>query len=87
MQEFNKIMAKLEKSRGGARYARQMVFDANLIDLGFQGQKFTWINRRYMGVLVKERIDRGFSLNLWLTTFLCTQIELVLAAHCYYLGY
>lgn len=69
------------KSRGRSRSLTQMkefmkmAFNANLIDLGCYGQNFTWSNRRFTEVLIKERINRGFGSNLWLSTFPDSHIE------------
>uniref|UniRef100_A0A803NNF9 CCHC-type domain-containing protein n=1 Tax=Cannabis sativa TaxID=3483 RepID=A0A803NNF9_CANSA len=38
---------------------RQIVDVCNLVPLAFSGDKFTWTNRNFQGVLVKERLDRG----------------------------
>ena len=32
----------------------------NMVDMGFNGLKFTWTNRREISSLIQERIDRFF---------------------------
>ena len=32
----------------------------NMVDMGFNGSKFTWTNRREISSLIQERIDRFF---------------------------
>ena len=32
----------------------------NMVDMGFNGPKFTWTNRREISSLIQERIDRFF---------------------------
>ena len=32
----------------------------NMVDMGFNGPKFTWTNRKEISSLIQERIDRFF---------------------------
>ncbi|PQM37351.1 hypothetical protein Pyn_26544 [Prunus yedoensis var. nudiflora] len=36
-----------------------------LLDMGFQGQAYTWKGRRAEGVLIQERLDRGLINSTW----------------------
>uniref|UniRef100_A0A803Q7D4 Reverse transcriptase zinc-binding domain-containing protein n=1 Tax=Cannabis sativa TaxID=3483 RepID=A0A803Q7D4_CANSA len=48
---------------------RQTVDVCNLTPLAFSGDKFTWTNRNFNGLLVKERLDRGFINQKWKELF------------------
>ena len=48
-------------------------FQLNLIDLNFQGQKFTWISKRESGV-IKERIERALVNLRWMEEYPRTQV-------------
>ncbi|CAL1354280.1 unnamed protein product [Linum trigynum] len=68
--DFNSILHASEKE-GGARFDasrvrdfHDCVQDSGLMDLGFTGPSFTWFRNG-----VKERLDRGFTNQLWATTF------------------
>lgn len=43
-----------------ARVLVETIQDCRLIDMGFQGPKFTWTNGRKGRGNIKERIDRGW---------------------------
>lgn len=61
--DFNEIVAQGEKIGGAFRNEAQMecfwttLGDCNLGDLGFQGSKYTWSNKRDSVAFVKERLD------------------------------
>ena len=50
-----------------------MIEECRLIDLKYQGQKFTWINKRENG-LIKKRIDRALVNLVWLEKYPRTQV-------------
>lgn len=73
--DFNQVLDDSEK-RGGkpiaqyrARPFREMVNGCALIDIGFEGLRFTWSNMRRGSALVEESIDRYFCNQLWLNRF------------------
>lgn len=39
------------------------------IDLGFNGRKFTWENKREGIARIKERIDRAVACHLWMERY------------------
>ena len=43
--------------------------DCHLIDLGFQGYKFTWNNKRLGAANTRERLDRAVANKEWLDMF------------------
>ena len=43
--------------------------EVSIVEVGFTGNPFTWNNRRFNGVLVKERIDRVIVNLNWLHKF------------------
>ncbi|KAF4366593.1 hypothetical protein F8388_004257 [Cannabis sativa] len=51
------------RSGGGSK--RKMDVKCSLADLGFEGQCFTWINKRNGGAQVQERLDRYFCNQRW----------------------
>jgi hypothetical protein len=72
--DFNDILSSHEKLSSTPANSRRMnVFhnclDAcNLLDLGFNGPRFTWTNKRDRG-LVMERLDQFFCNPSWQTMF------------------
>ncbi|KAL5779912.1 hypothetical protein ACOSQ2_010649 [Xanthoceras sorbifolium] len=73
--DFNEILRDEEKSGGKGRSSRLMsqfknvIDDCNLLDLGFNGHPFTWVNRQGGDKLVKERIDRLLYCLKWRALF------------------
>ncbi|BFG35168.1 hypothetical protein CerSpe_214420 [Prunus speciosa] len=63
--DFNEIIWEFEKKGGRAfnpksrRYLQDFKNQKYLMDMGFQGQAYTWRGRRAEGVLIQERLDRG----------------------------
>lgn len=53
-------------SRGGLQ---KMVDEYGLIDMGFQGNAFTWNNRRSGMANIQERLDRDFANASWKLQF------------------
>ncbi|KAG6663057.1 hypothetical protein CIPAW_03G284300 [Carya illinoinensis] len=40
-----------------------------LADLGYSGPKFTWTNKRYGLMHIRERLDKGIANPMWTTLF------------------
>ncbi|XP_016172792.1 uncharacterized protein LOC107615206 [Arachis ipaensis] len=65
--DFNAISAYHEKEGGRMKSAssievfNKFISDGELVDLGYEGRKFTWSNRRYGDNLIMERLDRCLS--------------------------
>lgn len=49
--------------------------DCNLIDMGFNGNSFTWCNRWPNGRMVFERLDRVFCNSAWFSLFPNSKID------------
>ncbi|TXG57064.1 hypothetical protein EZV62_018377 [Acer yangbiense] len=73
--DFNEILRVKEKSGGsnksilGICQFREVIDDCNLVDLGFEGPKMTWNNRRDGDNNVQERIDRMLADTAWIDLF------------------
>ncbi|KAF4347816.1 hypothetical protein G4B88_012929 [Cannabis sativa] len=69
--DFNEILSINEKKGGSDRSMSAMTEFQNaldrcsLADLGFEGQCFTWLNKRQGGAHVQERLDRYFCNQRW----------------------
>lgn len=48
-----------------------MVYNCKLIDMGFKGNRFTWLNKRFKNrnVLIYKRLDRYFANSDWLVNY------------------
>ncbi|GKU94254.1 hypothetical protein SLEP1_g7776 [Rubroshorea leprosula] len=73
--DFNDITAQSEKFGGNPvpshrirAYTDCMSF-CNLMDLGFNGPKFTWVNKRSANQLIRERLDRAWGNPSWRVKF------------------
>ncbi|KAK4857823.1 hypothetical protein QYF36_006836 [Acer negundo] len=54
----NMLLEEKEKMKNGIFQFRQAVEDCNLMDLGFNGPRHTWNNKREGKSNVQERLDR-----------------------------
>uniref|UniRef100_A0A2N9GPX3 Reverse transcriptase zinc-binding domain-containing protein n=1 Tax=Fagus sylvatica TaxID=28930 RepID=A0A2N9GPX3_FAGSY len=73
--DLNSISFRLEKMGGSQkgerslRSLRNFVNNVGAIDLGFNGPKFTWSNRRIGWANIRERLDRGICNVEWQNLF------------------
>lgn len=73
--DFNYIANKNENFGGCPPNNRKMflfnqfLYGGNLIDLGFEGPKYTWTNCRDNNRLIKTRIDRFHANSDWISLF------------------
>ncbi|KAL0013396.1 hypothetical protein SO802_000465 [Lithocarpus litseifolius] len=69
--DFNEPLADEDKFGGRpVSINRSLLFKdcldkCNMVDMGFNGPKFTWTNRREINNLIQERIDRFFMNPSW----------------------
>uniref|UniRef100_A0A803QG02 Reverse transcriptase domain-containing protein n=1 Tax=Cannabis sativa TaxID=3483 RepID=A0A803QG02_CANSA len=81
MGDFNEFLSNDDKEGGPLRREqlmeefRKTIDDCNVTPLDFMGDKFTWTNKNYNGLLVKERLDRGFTNGEWKDIFLENHIN------------
>jgi hypothetical protein len=73
--DFNSILSPAEKSGGrpygsfSHRLFEDFVHSNGLLDLGFNGNKFTWSNHRLGRANIRERLDRGLANHNWVHLF------------------
>lgn len=48
---------------------------ACLVDLGFDGNPFTWTNIREGAALIRERLDRALAKHTWISKFQGTEVS------------
>ncbi|XP_060974670.1 uncharacterized protein LOC133039749 [Cannabis sativa] len=71
MGDFNELLSNDDKEGGPLRREqlmedfRKSIDDCGVTPLDYTGNKFTWSNKNYNGLLVKERLDRGFINGKW----------------------
>ena len=44
---------------------KECLDSCGMVDLGFHGSHFTWVNKREVGHFIQERLDRGFANTIW----------------------
>ncbi|CAN1129858.1 Transposon TX1 uncharacterized 149 kDa protein [Linum perenne] len=73
--DFNAICYGYEKEGGNGISAssalafRNFIVSNDLMDLGYQGEPFTWSNKRLGLNQIRERLDRGLGNSSWRTLF------------------
>lgn len=73
--DFNEILKHGEKAGGNFRTDDRMddfrncLDRCNLVDLGFNGHKFTWSNKQAGSCNIQERLDRGLANVEWTNRF------------------
>ncbi|KAJ9174809.1 hypothetical protein P3X46_013414 [Hevea brasiliensis] len=75
MGDFNSFLKPSEKRGGDDHFQpkiasfKQFTDAVGFLDLGFNGPKFTWNNRRGSTSNIQERIDRGLATSSWLSAY------------------
>ena len=65
--DFNELLSCNDKQGGNPLNPRRVQLfkdcldTCGMVDLGFHGPKFTWVNKREMGHYIQERLDRAFA--------------------------
>lgn len=78
---FNELLKSNEEQGGRLRPYWQMqqfrepLDECRLLDLGFVGQKFTWVKHFANGDVVWERLDRAVSSASWFDRFPVTKVR------------
>ena len=79
--DLNEVRSQAEKSGGRAFRSSQcqalnsFMDAACLVDLGFDGNPFTWTNAREGAALIRERLDRALANHTWISEFPGTQVS------------
>ncbi|XP_057760601.1 uncharacterized protein LOC130980978 [Arachis stenosperma] len=75
MGDFNAITTHHEKEGGKSKSNTSIqdfndfINSGNLMDLGYEGEKFTWCNRQFGGNLIRERLHRVLVSRSWREEF------------------
>jgi hypothetical protein len=82
--DFNEITNVGEKSSSSYKPPRQMqefkkvLEDCQLLDLGFEGPRFTWCNDRYgASDFTRERLDRAMANDSWVGLFDMVEVQVL----------
>ncbi|XP_048491336.1 uncharacterized protein LOC125492674 [Beta vulgaris subsp. vulgaris] len=79
--DLNEVRTQAEKSGGRAfrnsqcKALNSFMDAACLVDLGFDGNPFTWTNAREGVALIRERLDRALANHTWISEFPGTQVS------------
>ena len=69
--DFNELISRHDKLGGNllnprhVQLFKECLDSYSMVDLGFHGPKYTWVNKRDVGQFIQERLDRGFANPLW----------------------
>ena len=87
MGDFNELLSCNDKLGGNPLNPRrvQMFKDyldsCGMVDLGYHGPKFTWVNKREVGHFIQERLDRGFANIDWRDLYLKATVHHLARTH------
>ncbi|XP_048232195.1 uncharacterized protein LOC125370487 [Ricinus communis] len=79
--DFNGIMWSLEKmggslrANGAIRRFREAVEEYGLMNLGYEGNSFTWTNGQHGSGNIMERLDRVLANDSWCVLFPCFRVH------------
>ena len=85
--DFNEILSSNEKNGGNLRPMgammgfQQTLLHCGLVDLGFNGYRFTWRNSRVGSTFVEERLDRVVATSEWREMFPRTKVRHIPASY------
>lgn len=90
MGDFNVVLNSEDKAGGNPVTSsssggfRGLINDSGLIDIGFDGNAYTWNNRRGGAANIQERLDRGFANAQWKLRFSNASISHLMALFSYH---
>ncbi len=72
--DFNNILGQWEKMGGNTgdtsnKFLSEFMLNTGAIDFGFNGNKYTWSNKRWGKSCIKERLDKGMCNDDWRMIF------------------
>ena len=85
--DFNELLASSDKLGGNPLNPRRVQLfkecldSCGMVDLGFHGPRFTWVNKREVGHYIQERLDRGFANAVWRGLYLEASIHHLTRTH------
>lgn len=85
--DFNELFTDNDKVRGRPEYiSRSLEFKdyldrCDMLDLGFSSPRFTWKNKRDVGALIQERIDKFFVNLGWFSLYLDARVSHLTCCH------
>lgn len=65
--DFNELLSRHDKLGGNPLNPRRVhlfkecLDSYSMVDLGFHGPKYIWVNKREVGQFIEERLDRSFA--------------------------
>ncbi|XP_075650139.1 uncharacterized protein LOC142620669 [Castanea sativa] len=89
--DFNEVLSSADKCGGNpinmrrAQIFKECLDECNLINLGFQGSKYTWVNKQEIGHFIQEWLDRAFANQDWVNLYpkaSITHLTRVHSDHC-----
>ena len=87
LEDFNELLSSQDKLGGNPFNLRRVhlfkecLDSCGMVDLGFHGPSFTWINKREVGHYIQERLDRGFANAAWREIYLEAAIHHLARTH------
>ncbi|KAK9938018.1 hypothetical protein M0R45_014779 [Rubus argutus] len=89
--DFNELLWSFEKEGGApwnprrCHYLKNFVDSNNLLDIGYNGARFTWYRKEFGNFVIKERLDMGLINDDWLLLWpnsCITHLSLITSDHC-----
>ena len=89
--DFNEVLSSADKCGGNpvnmrrAQIFKNCLDTCSLIYLGFQGPRYTWVNKQDIGFFIQERLDRAFANQDWMNLYSeasVTHLTRVHSDHC-----
>lgn len=85
LRDFNELFSCNDKLGGNPlnpiRVQRCNALIREMVDLGFHGPRFTWVNKRELGHFIQEKLDRGFANIEWRELYLEATVHHLACTH------